>query len=142
MKSEQIIAATLREHRQPNTSDPGGSNCICGEWMYHWPENVDHVAHQAAMVVDALAQAGFDVMPPTVHRVTVPDDEIGVEAMKVLNAHGITGEQYDRLVRSDHDFLPVNGHHDDECTHRSDGTDATYCGEPKAWHLDEIREIP
>lgn len=34
-----------------------------------------------------------------------------------------------------HDFLPVNGHpDDDECTHRADGTDATYCGEPKAAH--------
>lgn len=35
----------------------------------------------------------------------------------------------------DHDFLPVNGHpDDDECTHRADGTDATYCGEPRAAH--------
>lgn len=34
-----------------------------------------------------------------------------------------------------HGFLPVNGHpDDDECTHRSDGTDATYCGEPEAAH--------
>lgn len=30
-----------------------------------------------------------------------------------------------------HEFLPVNGHpDDDECTHRADGTDATYCGHP------------
>lgn len=36
----------------------------------------------------------------------------------------------------DHEFLPVLGHpDDDECTHRSDGTDATYCGEPKGAHL-------
>lgn len=29
----------------------------------------------------------------------------------------------------DHDFRPVAGHpDDDECTYRSDGTDATYCG--------------
>jgi hypothetical protein len=35
----------------------------------------------------------------------------------------------------DHPFLPVNGHpDDDECTHRSDGTDATYCGRPNAEH--------
>jgi hypothetical protein len=35
----------------------------------------------------------------------------------------------------DHDFLPVAGHpDDDECTHRSDGTDLTYCGEPEAAH--------
>lgn len=34
-----------------------------------------------------------------------------------------------------HEFLPVNGHpDDDECTHRADGTDNTYCGEPKAAH--------
>ena len=33
----------------------------------------------------------------------------------------------------EHDFLPVAGHpDDDECTHRSDGTDATYCGHPAA----------
>lgn len=36
---------------------------------------------------------------------------------------------------ADHNFLPVAGHpDDDECTHRSDGTDATYCGEPLLGH--------
>ena len=35
----------------------------------------------------------------------------------------------------EHDFLPVKGHpDDDECTYRSDGTDATYCGRPAAEH--------
>lgn len=35
----------------------------------------------------------------------------------------------------EHDFLPVAGHpDDDECTHRTDGTDATYCGQPRLWH--------
>jgi hypothetical protein len=35
----------------------------------------------------------------------------------------------------EHDFLPVAGHpDDDECTQRADGTDATYCGRPRAWH--------
>ncbi len=35
----------------------------------------------------------------------------------------------------EHDFLPVAGHpDDDECTYRSDGTDATYCGRPAADH--------
>lgn len=35
----------------------------------------------------------------------------------------------------DHDFLPVNGHpDDDECTHRADGTDVTYCGLPREAH--------
>lgn len=34
-----------------------------------------------------------------------------------------------------HDFLGVAGHpDDDECTYRADGTDATYCGEPRAAH--------
>jgi hypothetical protein len=37
----------------------------------------------------------------------------------------------------DHDFRPVAGHpDDDECTHRSDGTDATYCGLTSAQHAD------
>lgn len=36
---------------------------------------------------------------------------------------------------SNHDFLPVAGHpDDDECTHRADGTDATYCGRPRREH--------
>lgn len=35
----------------------------------------------------------------------------------------------------DHVFQPVAGHpDDDECTHRSDGTDATYCGLPEEVH--------
>lgn len=35
----------------------------------------------------------------------------------------------------DHWFVPVNGHSDDdECTHRSDGTDDTYCGLPAVDH--------
>lgn len=36
---------------------------------------------------------------------------------------------------TDHDFLPVNGHSDDdECTYRTDGTEATYCGVPEQLH--------
>lgn len=36
---------------------------------------------------------------------------------------------------TDHDFLPVNGHSDDdECAYRADGTDATYCGESEQIH--------
>lgn len=36
---------------------------------------------------------------------------------------------------TNHDFLAVAGHpDDDECTNRSDGTDRTYCGKPKAAH--------
>ena len=35
----------------------------------------------------------------------------------------------------EHDFLPVAGHpDDDECTHRTDGSDATYCGRTRAEH--------
>jgi len=37
--------------------------------------------------------------------------------------------------RPDHDFLPVLGHpDDDECTHRPDGADATYCGRARGDH--------
>lgn len=40
-----------------------------------------------------------------------------------------------RTLVADHDFQPVAGHpDDDECTYRSDGTDATYCGRTQAWH--------
>lgn len=36
---------------------------------------------------------------------------------------------------AEHEFQPVAGHpDDDECTHRADGTDGTYCGQPRAWH--------
>lgn len=39
------------------------------------------------------------------------------------------------LTLPDHAFWPVNGHpDDDECTHRQDGTDATYCGLPQRFH--------
>ena len=36
---------------------------------------------------------------------------------------------------AEHAFQPVAGHpDDDECTYRSDGTDATYCGLPEHRH--------
>ena len=39
----------------------------------------------------------------------------------------------------DHEFRPVAGHpDDDECTHRADGTDATYCGQPRDRHLTDL----
>lgn len=42
----------------------------------------------------------------------------------------------------DHAFLPVAGHpDDDECTHRSDGTDETYCGLTEAEHQLDTRAI-
>lgn len=38
------------------------------------------------------------------------------------------------MKRIDHPFIAVAGHEDDdECTHREDGTDATYCGQ-QAYH--------
>jgi hypothetical protein len=53
----------------------------------------------------------------------------------------LTISRIDRLLTpapervTDHDFLPVAGHpDDDECTYRSDGTDLTYCGEPQSAH--------
>jgi len=37
-----------------------------------------------------------------------------------------------------HEFVGVLGHPDDnECTHREDGSDATYCGEPDYAHEPE-----
>lgn len=44
---------------------------------------------------------------------------------------------------TDHVFVGVAGHpDDDECTYRSDGTDATYCGEPADAHepFDQVQE--
>lgn len=39
------------------------------------------------------------------------------------------------MTITDHDFQPVEDHpDDDECTHRADGTDATYCGELREQH--------
>jgi hypothetical protein len=41
----------------------------------------------------------------------------------------------DRNIITDHYFLPVLGHpDDDECTHRSDGADSTYCGQSESDH--------
>lgn len=40
-----------------------------------------------------------------------------------------------RHIITDHFFQPVAGHpDDDECTHRSDGSDETYCGQPESDH--------
>lgn len=39
---------------------------------------------------------------------------------------------------TDHVYLGVAGHPDDpECTYRSDGTDATYCGEFR-WNHEDV----
>lgn len=39
------------------------------------------------------------------------------------------------MTAPNHEFLPVAGHpDDDECTHREDGTDSTYCGLPESQH--------
>lgn len=58
-----------------------------------------------------------DSAPPT-EGVTTPPDKAEVARM------------------TDHDFRPVAGHpDDDECTHREDGTDATYCGYSYQQHL-------
>lgn len=46
----------------------------------------------------------------------------------------VIGGEADRLI-ADHGFLPVKDHpDDDECTHRADGTDRSYCGEPRDAH--------
>lgn len=44
------------------------------------------------------------------------------------------GEEDEWLIGG-HGFQPVAGHpDDDECTHREDGTDDTYCGRPRSCH--------
>lgn len=41
-----------------------------------------------------------------------------------------------RIQEHRHAFLPVDGHpEDDECTHRDDGTDETYCGLAERDHI-------
>ena len=51
-----------------------------------------------------------------------------------------TGHGAEKDVPWDHEFLPVAGHpDDDECTHREDGTDATYCGRARAEHLTDLQ---
>lgn len=50
------------------------------------------------------------------------------------------------MTAPNHEFLPVAGHpDDDECTHREDGTDSTYCGLPESQHSapvwDESHEV-
>lgn len=58
-----------------------------------------------------------------------PECECDEPACQWCEIHGETGN------REDHDFVPVEGHpDDDECTHRADGTDATYCGLPEREH--------
>lgn len=52
-------------------------------------------------------------------------------SVRVVEAKLSEGEQ----ETSDHPFLPVAGvPDDDECTHRDDGTDDTYCGLPESDH--------
>lgn len=47
----------------------------------------------------------------------------------------MSGQTPEFAHMAEHEFRPVAGHpDDDECTHRSDGTDATYCGHPRVWH--------
>lgn len=51
----------------------------------------------------------------------------------------VTVEDLPRLI-TDHAWTPVAGAPDDvECTHRPDGTDATYCGEVESRHAETTR---
>lgn len=63
------------------------------------------------------------------------DDRNDVDfAIRDLRAALLAGRS-DASSEGGHDFLPVAGHpDDDECTHRADGTDATYCGRRKDEH--------
>ena len=60
----------------------------------------------------------------------IADAQEFVARVEELRAAVAVGEE-----PPDHVFLPVRGHpDDDECTHRSDGTDETYCGLPESAH--------
>lgn len=65
------------------------------------------------------------------HTAVVVGPEIGGHTVRRGRADG-PGEF---VEDPDHPFLPVAGHpDDDECTHRGDGTDDTYCGRPEEDH--------
>ncbi|WP_114589377.1 hypothetical protein [Microbacterium arborescens] len=51
----------------------------------------------------------------------------------MFDVESVECDEADRI--HDHAYLPVAGHPDDpECTHRADGTDATYCGRAEDEH--------
>lgn len=113
--------------------------------MEHWPqisgfrlvsaetdltEALDVLAHIVAQAnVNPVGDGDF------IERYDMPVGSIH-KAIPFLARFGIVVDVYGYVHRStDHEFLPVAGHpDDDECTYRSDGTDATYCGERESWH--------
>ena len=53
----------------------------------------------------------------------------------IKDADAMTRQADTPVSEPDHEFIGVAGHpDDDECTHRADGTDATYCGLTRAEH--------
>lgn len=69
-------------------------------------------------------------------RTADPDKAIEHDRTADAPAAASPGAQPDE-ARIDHLYEGVAGHpDDDECTHRSDGTDETYCGRPEAEHAD------
>jgi hypothetical protein len=66
--------------------------------------------------------------------------EPGSSGVTIARETPLDPERRERLKVSGrpllHSFRPVEGHpDDDECTYRADGTDDTYCGEPRHRHL-------
>lgn len=105
-------------------------------------------------IYDWVNCAACDALVPYVVEWAV-DDEIGEDTVYEW-AHDVAGEagsdpadwndeqraavgflgRYGRGMVTDHAFIGVAGHPDDnECTNRSDGTDATYCARREDEHI-------
>ena len=98
-------------------------------------EALDVLAHIVAQAnVNPVGDGDF------IERYDMPVGSIH-KAIPFLARHGIVVDMYGYIHRAksapNHDFSPVAEHaDDDECTYRSDGTDATYCGLTEAEHSD------
>lgn len=94
-------------------------------------EALDVLAHIVAQAnVNPVGDGDF------IERYDMPVGSIH-KAIPFLARHGIVVDEYGYVHRSgpNHEFLPVAEHpDDDECTYRSDGTDATYCGLTEGQH--------
>jgi hypothetical protein len=101
---------------------------------------------EATIDWDELAAELWDRLPRPIMRADYPGAlravvgpllaPAGGETVTVDEAMRISREVAEAVLAApDHEFRSVNGlPDDDECTYRSDGTDATYCGRPARDH--------
>lgn len=80
--------------------------------------------------IEAAALAGAKALRGITAKVNDRDRRF---AAGVLAAVGATTPAPIEKI-TDHAYWPVNGNVDDECAHRADGTDLSYCGEPRDMH--------